>query len=847
MRITNDGFVGVGTDAPTHRLDIVSKATADDLFRVASGDNGGYLSVYMTPADDRSATIEFQRNLSFTSNGFGSEMLTLTNDAVGINTDAPTQALSVVGDAIIGQFDGMIYPIGGTNHSLAINAVDGQLAGIQGTANLVFQRNQADLARLGIDTSNRLLFQDYNGASWDTNMTVASSGSVGIGTLLPGAKLQINADNSASDASLLKFQSSADSDIQSEIYFAGGANATYWDINSSGAGGALILMNEGTEISQFVNNGVIINDGGASNVDFRIASVSDTHAFFVDATNGYTGFDQSAPQSKLHVGNTTAGSAADYNYLRLEGNGDVDHSLYLPTGSNLMVWDFNMTGNGGAIEFRNNGSRVGMFTNSGLVINDGGVAGVGLRVEGDTNANLLYTSAANDRIGVGTSSPAVRLHVTQSGDTVAAFDRSTSDGTIVSIRQDGVEEGTISVSGNTVSYNAFTGSHYAWASSAIEKGMLVSLTGVNRRLHDSPNSEIVYGIEKTSQANHDRVMGAYLSILNPSESQSSDNPSLVMAVGNGEVWVVDNGSDIKAGDYLVSSEVVGHAEKDLRTTDKSYVVARAAEDVTWGDVGGAVDGRKHKLVSVFFENFTRDNSTGALLQGQQAGEQLAADSVVVVEDYEFQGRVVVKGHLTFGGDSVGQAKILSGQTEVRVIFDEEYATQPIVTVTPLDFVDAMYRVADVNTKGFIIQLNSTQGNDKLFNWHAFGNDDGKVFVSDGSTSTVQVIIRNDFLPLGGPAVVAPLADETEVADEPSTDSSPEPTVDQSPSTAEATEPEADASSEPSIEPVVEAPQTNEPTTPETVLSTDDGEASSGSGSTETPVEPTEPGAETVTP
>jgi hypothetical protein len=40
------------------------------------------------------------------------------------------------------------------------------------------------------------------------------------------------------------------------------------------------------------------------------------------------------------------------------------------------------------------------------------------------------------------------------------INRNTNDGTLVSLRQDDVQEGSISVSGNTVSYNAFTGGHW---------------------------------------------------------------------------------------------------------------------------------------------------------------------------------------------------------------------------------------------------------------------------------------------------------------------------------------------------------------------------------------------------
>jgi len=55
-------------------------------------------------------------------------------------------------------------------------------------------------------------------------------------------------------------------------------------------------------------------------------------------------------------------------------------------------------------------------------------------------------------INQGASSGADTSFVT-AGGAVATFARSTNDGTIISLRQDGTEEGTISVSGTTISYN----------------------------------------------------------------------------------------------------------------------------------------------------------------------------------------------------------------------------------------------------------------------------------------------------------------------------------------------------------------------------------------------------------
>ncbi len=572
-----------------------------------------------------------------------------------------------------------------------------------------------------------------------TPFVLNSKGDLGIGTASPNARLEIAGDASLADVTLLKFQATNDADIQSEIYFSAGGNSTNWNVNSSGNGGALAIIDGTTEVAKFLINGLIINDGSAANIDFRVESDTNTHSLFADATNGYVGFDQSVPLAKLHVGNTTAGSAADYNYMRLQGSGDVDHRLYIPTGSNLMIWDYNVTGNGGAIEFRNGASRVGLFTNSGLVINEGGVAGVGLRVEGDTNANLLYTDATNDRVGIGTNAPAARFHATQSANTVAVFDRTTSDGTIISLRQAGVEEGTISVSGTTVSYNAFTGSHYAWTDELMERGMLVSLTGDNRNLHNNPQSEIVYGVTKTAIANDSKVMGSYLALQESNKAYDESNPHLIMAVGNGEVWVADKGENINIGDYLISSDVAGHAQKDTGEFIVSHIIAKAAESIDWSSVTTEIDGVKHKKISVFFESFDKSN-----MQSSVAGTSLqGGDSNLEVVDLAvgnavFEGSVTVMEHVVLSRDAVGQAMILTGENKVSVIFEMPYDQLPIVTVTPYGAKRMDYGVENVSLIGFDIVIDPIQYQDIIFNWHAFGNREAKVFVSNGTTLDIEM-------------------------------------------------------------------------------------------------------------
>ena len=83
-----------------------------------------------------------------------------------------------------------------------------------------------------------------------------------------------------------------------------------------------------------------------------------------------------------------------------------------------------------------------------------------------------------------------------------------------------------------------------------------------------------------------------------------------MAVGNGEMWVVDDpqraDDDIRAGDYLISSGTPGCAMKDdAQRFDVGHIVARAAENVAWAGVDAVEGGRKRAQISVLFDTFDR--------------------------------------------------------------------------------------------------------------------------------------------------------------------------------------------------------------------------------------------------
>jgi len=101
---------------------------------------------------------------------------------------------------------------------------------------------------------------------------------------------------------------------------------------------------------------------------------------------------------------------------------------------------------------------VNLRTSGPVVFNDAG-ANVDFRVEGDTDANLLFVDAGNDRVGIGTSSPATKLNLGGSSDqtlqingsdTAAFVGTSTSVAQISSNRNP--TTGAIFDSGRAVSY-----------------------------------------------------------------------------------------------------------------------------------------------------------------------------------------------------------------------------------------------------------------------------------------------------------------------------------------------------------------------------------------------------------
>jgi len=149
-----------------------------------------------------------------------------------------------------------------------------------------------------------------------------------------------------------------------------------------------------------------------------------------------------------------------------------------------IVGDIVLDSDGGAIRFKDAGTAIGVFRNSSSTLqieaavsdadmkfngSDGGSGITALTLDmsaagAATFNNVVITGSASllggaDRYGVNVNTG--DLACSSNAATALYVNRENDDGDLVRLSQDRNTEGNISVSGSTVSYNAFTGSHWS--------------------------------------------------------------------------------------------------------------------------------------------------------------------------------------------------------------------------------------------------------------------------------------------------------------------------------------------------------------------------------------------------
>jgi hypothetical protein len=612
MRLTHDGELGIGVATPASLLHVAGtvQVGVDDTGHdvIFYGDAAGALAMW-----DTSENALFVRGASADAVGSSGRIVLQTNQPAVADGD------------IIGRIDWSApaeHATDGNEVAASIWAeADDTFAADNNSAELVFATGASEIAV--------------------ERMRIDHDGKVGIGTSDPLTVAHI------------KGTSVTNGDARYQL--------TIEDTtaNTQGVGGGLVFRGKGSNGNSYEFGAIWTEyDSATYHASLHFSGRDSGQNFSSDMVlneNGNVGIGTTAPDTPLTIKQTALGAGvkvighdntyAGYfgigtsGYLTLDALGDrgiildADSVIIFKTDDNERM-RINATGNVGIGTTTPNAT-------ADTTLHIKGASSASLDIEDDekrwnfyvngymnireNTTSRIFIAENTGKVGIGTTSPATLLEVHGGAETLIRTDR-TNSGQHINFSSNGSDKGNISESGGTVSYNAFTGSHYGWAEDNTDAGKCLIMTGTNKYAYSDSSEEIIYGLVECSDENDSRFLGAYLALIESDLDKTvgvskvegveasegveeviavegvKPNPDLIMSVGNGDMWVVNEGENITQGDCLITSTSKGHARVDPETATYSFIIARAGEPVDWSTVTELFGGKKHKKINVLFDS-----------------------------------------------------------------------------------------------------------------------------------------------------------------------------------------------------------------------------------------------------
>jgi hypothetical protein len=249
----------------------------------------------------------------------------------------------------------------------------------------------------------------------------------------------------------------------------------------------------------------------------------------------------------------------------------------------------------------------------------------------------IVTTALKGKVGIGLTNPSTLLELLGADNTTVQTIKINADqagitaaDTFIDFRSTTGSEGSIAgtATAGVIAYNTFTGSHYTQVidkdRSELKPGMLLEIIEGDlvfpeqKRMEEETYEEEEYDldandekimlesidgdltyktksitrtrlVEKTYQAAPKEQLFATCICKNKGSKAAvgvyggtdKEGRDLVLSLGTGIIWVSNKGLNLEIGDFLISSDVAGCAEKQADDVYRNSTVAKTTEKVVW--------------------------------------------------------------------------------------------------------------------------------------------------------------------------------------------------------------------------------------------------------------------------
>jgi hypothetical protein len=496
MRIDTSGNVGIGTSSPDARL------------RVAGAVNS--LQARFSNVDGRGLAISTFNSTSTNDNGVIYNAGVFA-DAQHVWQCGATERMRIDASGNVGI--GTSSPYADTGYqALDIRGSTGAQIQLGTTSGREGEISSNATSGLTLNTINVTPIRFFTNGN--ERMRIDASGNLGLGVTPSAWNSAFKAIEIGRLGDALFSGSGGGPVLSANGYYA----SDVWRYGRTGSAAANYDMNAGT------HKWYIAPSGTAGN------AITFTQAMTLDAS-GNLGIGVTSPQARLQVASFTASSVLKISNTTT-GSAVGDGLDLIADGTDAYVWNRE---NGPLMLGTNNTERVRIDSSGNLLV-------------GTTSTS----PAASNVTGVSIRPGGFQSEFTGEGGPGLAVNRKVNDGDLVRFHQDGTQEGSISVSGTTVSYN---GGHLSrWAQfpdnsrPELLKGTVMSNLDQMSNW-DGEDNEQLNCVQVSAVEGDANVAGVFVAW----DSTDDGYNDILLAMTGDMVIRIAGGTNVQRGDLLMSA------------------------------------------------------------------------------------------------------------------------------------------------------------------------------------------------------------------------------------------------------------------------------------------------------